>query len=75
MWTLSTEPFCGSFNFQKLYQGFWCVIKLLGVFCDFMLKWGMMGAHGCMGVVFVSEFNFFLQQKLVIVVLKLQLCD
>jgi len=35
-----------------------------------------MGAHGCMGgVIFVSKFDFFIQQKLIIIVLKLQLCD
>jgi hypothetical protein len=32
-----------------------------------MVTWG--------GVVFVSEFDYFIQQELVIIVLKLQLCD
>jgi hypothetical protein len=35
----------------------------------------MMNAHGCMGVVFVSKFDFFLQQKLIIIVLELQSHD
>ncbi len=34
-----------------------------------------MNAHGCMGVVFVSNFDFFLQQKLIIIVLELQSHD
>jgi hypothetical protein len=35
-----------------------------------------MGVHGCVGVFFFFfKFDFFLQQKLVIIVLELQLCD
>ncbi len=64
-----------SFNFQKLHQGYWGVIRLLTILKNFMLERKMMGAHGCMGVVFVLEFNYFFQQKLVIIILKLQLHD
>jgi hypothetical protein len=34
-----------------------------------------MGAHGCVGGCFVSKFNSFLQQKLIIIDLELQLRD
>jgi hypothetical protein len=38
-----------SLNFQELHKGYWGVIRLLGVFIDFMLQCEMMGVHGCMG--------------------------
>jgi hypothetical protein len=51
------EPYdttmCGSFNFEKLLQGYWGVIRLLGVFNNFILKLGMIGVHDCMGVSFL----------------------
>jgi len=64
---------CGGFNFQELHKGYWGVIRLLRVFNDFMLKWRMRVWMVVWGV--VSEFDFFLQQKLIIIVLELQLCD
>ncbi len=39
------------------------MIKLLGVFSNFMLKQGMMGAHGCMGGCFCFKIQFFLSTK------------
>jgi hypothetical protein len=36
---------------------------------------GMMGVHGCTRSFFVLEFNLKKKQKLVIIVLELQLCD
>jgi hypothetical protein len=47
-----------SFNFQELHKGYWGVIKLLRVFNDFKLKWGMMGAHGCMEGCFCFEIRY-----------------
>jgi hypothetical protein len=45
----------GSLNFQELHQGHWGVIRLLGVFDDFKLKWGMMGVHHLMKGCFCFE--------------------
>ncbi len=38
---------------QELHQGYRGMIRLLGVYSDFMLEWRMMGVHGCMEGMFL----------------------
>ncbi len=63
---------CNNFNFQKLHQGYWGLIRLLRVLCEIE---GDGCAWLCGVFFFFFKFDFFLQQKLVIIVLELQLCD
>jgi hypothetical protein len=50
----------GNFNFQKLHQGYWGVIRLLGVFNNFKLKWSVMGVYGYGGL--FSFWNLILDE-------------
>jgi hypothetical protein len=61
----------GSFNFLKLCQGYSNGVRLLGVISNFMLEYGKMNAHSCVGRLFsflkynIGWVSYFLQQKLV----------
>ncbi len=57
---LTATSMHGNFNFQKLHQGYWGVIRLLGVFNNFKLKWSVMGVYGYGGL--FSFWNLILDE-------------